>query len=58
MTYPVKYMPIYIYAEECWDILDTSFDGPRKAICTVYTEELAYRLTKYLNESEGFVYEP
>lgn len=61
MTYPVKYMPVRVlavYDSRAYNILDTSFEGQGKTVCTAYTEEIAYRLTKYLNESEGFVYEP
>lgn len=58
MATPVKYMPVRAPAKDAWDILDTSFEGQGEIICTAYTEEVAYRLTKYLNESEGFVYEP
>lgn len=57
MTHPVKYMPVLLPLGG-YDILDTSFEGQGKVVCSAHTTELAYRLTKYLNESEGFVYEP
>lgn len=56
MTYPVKYMPVLLPLGG-YDIIDTSFEGQGKVVCSAYTTELAHRLTKYLNESEGFVYE-
>lgn len=58
MTYPVKYMPVRAPVKDAYDILDTSFEGRGRIICTVYDEALAYKVTKSLNESEGFEYEP
>jgi hypothetical protein len=58
MTYPVKYAPIRCPIDDSYDIIDTSFGGRGNVVCTAYTEEVAYRLTKFLNESEGYVYEP
>lgn len=54
---PVKYMPIRVYDnEDIFDILDTCADGA--IVVTVYSYYLAYKITKFLNESEGYVYEP
>lgn len=59
MTYPVKYMPVRLPDRiDVFDIIDTSYEGQGKIVLTVYSEMMAFRLAKYLNESEGFVYEP
>lgn len=56
-SFPVKYIPIRVYDnEDVFDILDTCNDGV--IVVTVYNEHLAYKITKFLNESEGYVYEP
>lgn len=56
-SFPVKYMPVRVYDDQqIFDILDTC--GIDDVVVTVYSEALAYKITKFLNESEGYVYEP
>lgn len=55
-SFPVKYMPTRVYDDQqIYDILDTC-NGD--IVVTVYKVELAYIITKFLNESEGYEYRP
>jgi hypothetical protein len=59
-SFPVKYMPVLVtpYSSDFYNIKDTSIEGCGKIICTAYSQEVAYKITKFLNESEGYVYRP
>jgi hypothetical protein len=58
-SFPVKYMPVQVASNYDWyDIVDTTLDKGDMLVCSAYSQEMAYKITKFLNESEGYVYRP
>lgn len=52
---PVKYMPVK-GGEHGYEILDTSYEGQGKVVCSTESLEFAHHLARILNRTEGFEY--
>lgn len=57
-SFPVRYMVTECVLWPYYAVRDTSLEGQGKIIAKAVTLESAHIISKLLNESEGYVYEP